>query len=65
MKDNGLLKEIYEKGRVRKLQEPEKKLPPFMKGRQNPADAKKREIGSDAAKRRLQAMKTAKKPEAK
>lgn len=60
-----LLKEVYEKGKVRKMQQPEKKLPPFMKGRQNPADTQKRQIGSDAAKRRLQAMQAKKKPEGK
>lgn len=69
-----LLKEVYEKGKVKKLatdgqndmnDNQRGKLPPFMKGRQNPADAQKRQIGSDAAKRRLQAMQTKKKPEGK
>lgn len=59
-----LLKEVYTKGKVRKMAD-NQKLPPFMKGRQNPADAQKRQIGSDAAKRRLQAMQAKKKPEGK
>lgn len=40
----------------------DKKMPPFMKGRHNPAEMKKREISSEAAKRRLAMMKSQKKP---
>jgi hypothetical protein len=68
MMDNGLLKEVYEKGRKRKMATiPQKKPMPFplQGGKGGPRQDKAREASTDAAKRRLQAMRSGKKPEAK
>lgn len=54
-----LLKEVYEK-RKPVAQIPQKKLPPFMAKKE---DDPKRQVKSDAAKRRLAAMAGGKKPE--
>jgi hypothetical protein len=56
-----LLKEVYEKGKP-VAQIPEKKLPPWMNKNKNATGDKTRQVKSEAAKRRLQAM-SGKKPE--
>jgi hypothetical protein len=70
MMDNGLLKEVYEKGKKKMAMIPaQKKAPPFMPGRgANPgADNKADAVTAsrDAARRRLAKLRGAKKPEGK
>jgi len=73
MMDNGLLKEVYEKSKKKEytvaMIPAQKKAPPFMPGKgANPGANKKEDAvaaSRDAAKRRLAALRAAKKPEAK